>query len=79
MAFCPFYNKDCIGTVECAIWNAEASSCGFNRSTSLMGTLTKTISGASTVSVPPSGCFKVTNYYVNPQGKLVLEYDDIPT
>lgn len=31
------------------------------------------------LSVPPAGCCKVTNIYVNPQtGKLVVVYDDTP-
>ena len=33
----------------------------------------------STVSNPPSGHFKVTNFYVNSAtGKLVIEYDNTP-
>lgn len=30
------------------------------------------------VSTPPSGNFKVTNIYVNTNGKIVVEYDDTP-
>jgi len=29
-------------------------------------------------SVPPKGFFKVTNLYVNTDGKLVILYDDNP-
>lgn len=36
-----------------------------------------TISGVS-ISVPPTGCFRVTNLYVNPDGKLEVKYDDTP-
>lgn len=28
------------------------------------------------LSNPPSGCYKITNLYVNGEGKLVVEYDD---
>jgi len=29
-------------------------------------------------SVPPSGFYKVKNLYVNPDGKLVVVYEDVP-
>jgi hypothetical protein len=32
--------------------------------------------GQGIVSNPPAGCKKVTNIYVNQNGKLVVEYDD---
>lgn len=30
-------------------------------------------------SIPPIGCFKVTNIYVDKSGKLKIEYDNTPT
>ena len=32
-----------------------------------------------TISVPPQGFYKVTNLYVDSNGKLVVDYDDTPT
>jgi hypothetical protein len=78
MVFCPFYNKECVRSTDCAIWNVESNSCGFNKTTSLLKTISQSSVSSSAVSVPPTGCFKVTNYYVNAEGKFVLEYDDIP-
>ena len=34
------------------------------------------VSELSLGSDPPAGCLRVTNLYVNPQGKLVVEYED---
>jgi hypothetical protein len=31
------------------------------------------------ISNPPSGMHRVTNLYVNPEGKLVVKWDDVPT
>jgi hypothetical protein len=30
------------------------------------------------VSIPPEGCFKVINFYVNANGKFVIEYNNVP-
>jgi hypothetical protein len=30
------------------------------------------------ISKPPSGCKKVLNFYVNIEGKLIVEYDTTP-
>jgi hypothetical protein len=30
------------------------------------------------LSVPPSGCYQVTNLYVNENGKLEIKYSDTP-
>jgi len=30
------------------------------------------------ISSPPMGCFKVTNIYVNTDGKLVIKWDTTP-
>ncbi len=27
------------------------------------------------ISIPPEGCFEVTNIYVNAEGKLVIKYN----
>jgi hypothetical protein len=32
--------------------------------------------GAGLVSIPPVGCFKVTNLYVDANGKLVIQWSD---
>lgn len=33
------------------------------------------VSGEESISNPPSGCHRITNIYVNADGKLVVEYD----
>jgi hypothetical protein len=41
MIFCPFYNKECVRSTDCAIWNESSLSCGFNKTTSLLTTISE--------------------------------------
>ena len=65
MAICPYnwqFEVEC--TSECALY--KNGSCTLRIDTSAME------------SAPPVGKYKVTNLYVDTNGKLTVEYDDTP-
>lgn len=57
--------------------SAQATSAATEALGQVLGNIA--VGGGTPISTPPTGYFKVTNLYVNSEGKLVVAYDDTPT
>lgn len=60
------------------VWPFNRKSSGMWRSDGVNWIRLDEVPLFSDLSVPTAGGFKITNFYVNPDGKLVVEYDDTP-
>ena len=77
MPFCPFYSADCPHDTQCEIWDDGLSMCGIKRQKSLLELIN--MKGEDSIaSSAPVGKYKVTNIYVDTNGRLTVEYDDVP-
>jgi len=75
--FCPYIEAACPQDAKCEIWDVATSTCTVKRQKSLLELINMKGEDSIASSAPP-GKYKVTNLYVDTNGRLTVEYDNTP-